>query len=119
MTDKLTWAEFADKYKPKDGDKFLDDRGNEWSFEGSAFTCRSRGAWMSLSEGSAGDLLTCPLIPPKAKKKLWPAISFIEGHYRVSSSIYESEEDAKAHWPTIFVLWPAIPNADGSYTVPE
>ncbi len=86
MTDKLTWAEFADKYKPKDGDKFLDDRGAEWVYEHykgihSAFVIHDRYSVSDLCW--FWNHFACSLIPPKAKKML-PAIPGPDGSYEVS-----------------------------------
>jgi hypothetical protein len=121
MSDKLTWAEFADKYKPKDGDKFLDDRGQEWSFKTNYFFTKC-GAIVSLEFGSSGYKMTCPLIPPQQKLKLWPAIYNYHnafGKKALTVVLYETEGDARNDLRDIFVSWPAVPNADGSYEVPE
>ena len=122
MTEKLTWAEFAEKYKPKDGDKFLDDRGNEWVLKDSSFHCfQCKGASVYWP-GCLGKTLTCPLIPPKQKIKQWEAlVQRDKGHFwRRSELLFTSEAQAKSFFPTCHrVIWPAVPNADGSYEVPE
>ena len=118
MTDNLTWAEFADKYKPKDGDKFLDERGNEWEY-------LLHGVYVFESDNIGitveyAHRLTCPLIPPKAKKKMWPALCLNSFGYWVTDKVFPDEKQAKYILGTNdFVSWPAVPNADGSFEVPE
>lgn len=115
MTESLTWAEFAEKYQPKDGDKFTDDRGNEWVYKENYF--RTTLAWIEVL--GAGKVLTCPLIPPKQVRNMWAAIIKDGSNFEVTKEIYDSLQLAKSKWPNLFVSWPAVPNADGSYTVPE
>lgn len=118
MTEKLTWAEFVEKYKPKDGDKFFDDRGNEWVYLKGWFNHQKA----SLEASVSGSILTCPLIPPKQKIKQWEAlVQRDKGHFwRRSELLFTSEAQAKSFFPTCHrVIWPAVPNADGSYEVPE
>jgi len=115
MTDNLTWAEFADKYKPKDGGKFLDDRGQEWFFKEKCFSTPK--CWIAI--GGAGQILTCPLIPPKQKRKMWPALTKGGICFEITEQIFESEQQAKDYCDHDFISWPAVPNADGSFDVPE
>lgn len=117
---KLTWTEFAEKYKPKQGDKFLDDRGNEWIFGVSSFGNKD-GAIVSIGWGNSGFVLTCPLIPPKQKRKMWPAFSYSMSRTTVGLSwlLYENEADARQDLKRDFHSWPAIPNSDGSYSIED
>lgn len=116
MTDKpLTWAEFVKKYKPKDGNKFLDDRGNEWEY-------LIHGSYVFKSDniGITEDYahrLTCPLIPPKQARKMWPCLTKVGNSFFASRELFASEEQAKVHGN--FYAWPAVPNADGSYSIEE
>ena len=120
MTDNLTWAEFTDKYKPKDGDKFTDDRGNIWLWNRPLNKFEfSNDLWINPIT-TAGNKLTCPLIPPKQKRKLWPALCCNSFGYWVTDKVFPDEKQARYLLGTNdFVLWPAVPNADGSYEVPE
>lgn len=120
MTEKLTWKEFAEKYKPKDGDTFLDHMGNEWVFKKQCFTL---GSFILVSFSNAAEVLICPLIPPKAppkaKRKLWPAIVKYYETHELTQQLFESEEDARSETFDRFILWPAVQSADGSYEVDE
>lgn len=126
MTDKLTWAEFVEKYQPEQGDKFLDDRGNKWHYRkygrdfGRDFCCETVENVVNLE--TIGKILTCPLIPPKKNRKVWPAmVRFHFGDcWHISRQLFESETQAKEWFNRdATVLWPAIPGPDGSYEVPE
>lgn len=122
MTEKLTWAEFAEKYKPKDHEKFLDDRGNEWTYLMSRESFVSNDALLCVRNGKSGYILTCPLIPPKKNRKVWPAmVRFHFGDcWHISRQLFESETQVKEWFNRdATVLWPAIPGPDGSYEVPE
>lgn len=117
MTEKLTWSEFAEKYQPKDGDKFTDDRGQEWKYQ-------NRGFYTDMcfiGIDTSAKVLTCPLIPPKQKRKMWPAISYLAidtDSPMVSDRLFKSFEQAKEHFAKdAVVIWPAVPNEDGSYDV--
>jgi hypothetical protein len=118
--EKLTWKEFVDKYKPKSGDKFLDDRGNEWEFKNSYFETKC-GVTVLYTDGFVGFMLTCPLIPLKQKRKLWPAlVCGSDKRWLVTNDLYDSYEAVQTHLPHVEkIIWPAIPNADGSYEVDE
>lgn len=70
MTDKLTWAQFVEKYKPKDGDKFLDDRGQEWVYFKTSNAFVYGPAAVICVGNFIGQFITCPLIPPKKNRKL-------------------------------------------------
>jgi hypothetical protein len=119
MADTLTWAEFAQKYKPKDGDRFLDDRGAEWVFDGLVTFFYKKDPSMNINILYSGSILTCPLIPRKSKRKMFPALIKIGTNYELTKEIYETEQSAQSKWPTLFVSWPAVLNADGSYYVEE
>ena len=124
MTDKLTWAEFVEKYQPKDGDKFLDDRGAEWVYDHnkgihSAFVIHDRYSVSNLCW--FWNYFACPLISPKKKRKMWPSIVRYSssGIFAISGVLHSSEQCAKDFEGDDFHSWPAIPGPDGSYEVPE
>lgn len=121
MTEKLTWAEFVEKYQPDHGDKFLDDRGNEWIHAKLVKTFYSREAMIGYASGNSGYILTCPLIAPKAKRKMWPSIVRYSssGIFAISGVLHSSEQSAKDFEGDDFYSWPAIPGPDGSYEVSE
>lgn len=124
---KLTWCEFVEKYQPKEGDKFFDDRGNEWFFRKLSqwqFFCTAEQT-IFIKDGALGTVLTCPLIPPKANRKMFKALLICKRTERITESNYlcASLEEAEFFWDGdpdfTFHSWPAIPNEDGSYTVAE
>lgn len=57
---------------------------------------------------------------PKPPKLLAHAMcANMSGTEYLSASIFESEGEAKRHCVSAFKYWPAIPNKDGFYEVPQ
>jgi hypothetical protein len=54
---------------------------------------------------------------PKKPKLLAPALINVCGSLGVSSTLYSSEEEAREELHDMVVAWPAVPNADGFYSV--
>jgi hypothetical protein len=112
-----TWAEFHDTEKPKDGDKFVDDRGDIWNWcdDEDGFVLASNGHVMDNCN-NFWDRFICTLTRYVEPEKLWPAICRGEKLYWISDLLFGSEEEAKKCCQH-FIKWPAIPNADGSYKI--
>lgn len=117
MTQRETFAEFAERVKPRECQKFVDSRGCEWTYRLSAFWCQ--GLTGGIYNVNLGRHLVHDFIEPKKPKLLARAFYQINGCIAVSAALYSSEDDAKASWGESFVAWPATTNADGFYEVLE
>ena len=126
MTQRETFAEFAERVKPKGGDTFKDSRGNAWKFTNHVWPKFSIGdAEMFCSRRDTGAFVAHDFIEPVKPKLLAPAFfkmynkDMTDKIISDSSSLFSSAEEARLFHGHDFVSWPAIPNAQGYYEVGE
>lgn len=58
-------------------------------------------------------------LDPKPPKLMAPAFFALDEGYCVSGMLFSSEEDAQARCIGRNIKWPAIPDANGFYSVPQ
>lgn len=69
---KETWVEFHNNVQPKNGDTFLDDRNNKWTWNEGAncyvFNINDEKSVHVSLHGSGAEYTTCTLIAPEKPK---------------------------------------------------
>lgn len=115
-----TWFDFYTRMQPKNGDRFVDDRGQIWSWQDddNGFCLENGTTVVDISPGWGGTVLTCTL-RPYAEPKGWPALYCTNYSWNIGKRLFETKMQAERHYPGLDIIWPAKQNADGSYDIKE
>ena len=104
---KETWAEFAKRVKPINGQKFIDDLGQSWVHRNGDFVHEKNGIY--LGEDGFGKILSCSLVDaiehvdkPKLKKVTLYAYLYLNAHTWIKSNTCPHRRiyDASGTWMT-------------------
>lgn len=102
---KETWAQFRDRVKPAEGQKFIDDRGEWWVSRNGDFVHEKNGIY--LGEDGFGSILSCSLVGTIEHVESTDRCSDVDSpaHYNVGSIEVIDAIDA---WGLNFCLGNAV-----------